>query len=351
MLLFCYLEWRDVHNYSLRARGSCESSLRGFGRWCEERGIGRPVEVTRGAVDRYQRWLYHHRRPDGRPLAVRTQISRLSYLRSFFKWLAKERYLLYNPASEIEMPREPVRLPVEAFTAAEVEQVLSVPKVSTPLGLRDRAVLEVLYSTGMRRSEVAWLDLYDLDAESGVVTIRQGKGGKDRVVPIGERALAWVVRYLEDVRPQLVLHAEEWALFVNAEGVRFNPDGLGNWVARILEDSGVRPRFGACHLFRHTMATRMLEGGADIRFIQEMLGHAKLETTQIYTRVSIEKLKEIHAATHPGAKLQSPKKEGVAGGVEKEKGEEISEAGGPRPEGKRRREWTPQRCQDPSVRG
>ena len=339
VLIARYLEWRDVHHYSQRARTGCESALRSFGRWCVERGISRPVDVTRGMVERYQRWLYHHRRPNGRPLAVRTQASRLSYLRSFCKWLAKERYILYNPASEIVMPREPVRLPVEGFSVAEVEQVLSSVDVATPLGLRDRAVLEVLYSTGMRRSELAALDLYDLNAEQGVVTIRAGKGGKDRVVPVGERALAWVARYLEDVRPQLVLHADEWALFISADGVRFHPDGLGNRVARILEDSGVRKRFGACHLFRHTLATQMLEGGADIRFIQEMLGHSKLETTQVYTRVSVEKLKEIHTATHPGARLRPREEPGVeasSGGVE-------STEGVPSDGSQRRRQWVPQR--------
>ncbi len=291
------------------------------------------MEVTRGQVERYQRWLYHHRRPNGRPLAVSTQASRLSYLRSFCKWLAKERYTLYNPASEIVMPRELVRLPVEGFSVAEVEQVLSSVDVSTPLGLRDRAILEMLYSTGMRRSELAAVDLYDLNTEQGVVTIRAGKGGKDRVVPVGERALTWVRRYQEDVRPQLVLHADEWSLFISADGVRFNPDGLGNRVARILEDSGVRKRFGACHLFRHTMATQMLEGGADIRFIQEMLGHSKLETTQIYTRVSVEKLKAVHTATHPGARLRSREEEGAVTATEEAPLEDQIQ----------RRSWVPQR--------
>lgn len=304
VLIARYLEWRDVHNYSRRARGTCESVLRSFGRWGEERGIVRPADVTRSVVERYQRWLFHYRREDGRPLAVSTQRGRLSYLKGFFLWLTKDRYLLYNPTSGIEMPREPPRLPVDGFSVAEAEQVLGSVDPATPLGLRNRAVLEVLYSTGIRRSELAQLDVYDLDPERGCLTVRQGKGGKDRVVPIGDRALAWVRRYLEDVRPRLVAYAEEWALFVNAAGMRFTPDGLGNRVARLIQESGVRRRYGSCHLFRHTMATLMLEGGADLRYIQAMLGHAKLDTTQVYTRVSIQRLQEVHRATHPGARLE-----------------------------------------------
>ncbi len=303
VLLARYLEWRAVHGYSPRSRRMYRWSLRQFGAWCLERALARPDEVTRSAMERYQRWLYHYRRPDGRALAVRTQIARLAHVRSFFKWLAKERYLLYDPAANVEMPKAPVRLPVEGFSVAEVEEVLAVPDVTQPLGLRNRAILEVLYSTGMRRMELVNLDVYDIDFDRGRVAIRQGKGGRDRVVPIGDRALAWLRRYLEDVRAAWVLHADERALFVSHEGVRFSAGGLGHEVAKILKQSTVRPRLGACHLFRHTMATLMLEGGADVRYVQEMLGHAKLETTQLYTRVSIEKLKQIHQATHPASTL------------------------------------------------
>lgn len=140
--------------------------------------------------------LYHYRQPNGRPLALRTQLGQLCFVRSFFKWLAKQRYVLYNPASELELPKEGPRLPVESFSRQEVEQVLAIPDVGTPLGLRDRAVLEVLYATGIRRLELASLDLHDVDLDRDVVVIRGGKGGKDRVVPLGERARAWVERYV-----------------------------------------------------------------------------------------------------------------------------------------------------------
>jgi integrase/recombinase XerD len=224
-------------------------------------------------------------------------------LRSFFHYLAKERSVLYAAAASSQLPREPVRLPVDGFTADEIEQVMAVPDVHDPIGLRNRGILEVLYSTGIRRMEVANLALWDVDYERGCVTVRAGKGARDRVVPIGVRALVWVRRYIEASRGQLVLHPDEWALFISNRGTCFSSGGLGNEVAKIIKRSGVRERLGSCHLFRHSLATTMLENGADVRYVQEMLGHARLTTTQIYTKVSIEKLKEIHTATHPSAKL------------------------------------------------
>lgn len=148
--------------------------------------------------------------------------------------------------------------------------------------------------------------VYDLDPQRGTVFVRLGKGKKDRIVPIGERAQAWVQKYLFEVRPQLVVEPDPGNLFLSRLGTAIALASLTDLVGGYVIQSGIgKP--GACHLFRHTMATLMLEGGADIRFIQEMLGHASLATTQVYTRVAIHKLKAIHDATHPGAKLKRPR--------------------------------------------
>jgi integrase/recombinase XerD len=291
-----YLEHLGVHNYSPRTIGTAKNALALFSSWCNERGIASPGEISRSVVERYQRWLFHYRRPSGKPLAFATQRNRLVHVKGFFHWLTRERYLLYNPASELEMPKVHRHLP-QPLTMEEAEEVLRQPDLSQPLGVRDRAMLETFYSTGVRRSELMGLDLWDLDAERGWLTVRQGKGGKDRVVPIGERAVAWVRKYLDEVRPLFVVDPEERALFLSSRGNRISED-LSNLVRKYLEQAGVR-RQGGCHLFRHTMATLLLEGGADIRAIQEMLGHAKLENTQIYTQVSIHQLKRIHEAAHP----------------------------------------------------
>jgi integrase/recombinase XerD len=169
--------------------------------------------------------------------------------------------------------------------------------------VRDRAILETVYSTGVRRSELAGLRRYDLDHERGTVLVRQGKGRKDRVIPIGERALHWVDRYLLEARPRFVSEPDEGFLFLTSHGDPFTPEGMTDVVRKYVRASGVK-KPGACHLFRHTMATVMLENGADIRFIQQMLGHAKLTTTEIYTQVSVRKLKEVHRMTHPTGRLE-----------------------------------------------
>jgi integrase/recombinase XerD len=299
-----YLEHLGVTNYSPMTIRTAQSQLDLFAVWCSERGADYVPDLSRELVERYQRFIYHYRQDNGRPLAFGTQRGRLSRIKAFCAWLTKQRYLLYNPASELDLPREQVRLPVDVFSIEEVEQILSTPEVDTTLGLRDRAILELLYSTGIRRGEIADLTIYDLDFERGWLTIRHGKGDKDRVVPVGERALAWVFRYLEDSRSRLVLHLDEPTLFIGKDGLPMTRNGLGNRVGKILARSGVRQRAGCCHLFRHTMATKMLEAGADIRFIQQMLGHARLDTTQVYTKVSIHHLKRVHDATHPAAKLE-----------------------------------------------
>ncbi len=224
-------------------------------------------------------------------------------MRLFFQWLARTNVIETNPASEIEMPRVEKRLPKHVLTARGADLVISQPNISDALGIRDRAILELLYSTGMRRAELCAIEIFDVDTERGTALIQQGKGKKDRVVPIGERACRWIEKYLADVRPVLAPATSEHALFVSHEGERFTPDFLSRLVRTYVERAEIG-KAGSCHLFRHAMATLMLENGADIRFIQMMLGHANLETTEIYTHVSIRKLKEIHAATHPSAKWE-----------------------------------------------
>lgn len=295
-----FLEWLRTKGYSERTVGNRAESIGAFILWCDERGITRPVEVTRPILERYQRWLYHYRKDSGQPLSFRSQYSRLSPLRSFFRYLAKQNLLLYNPASELELPKLEKRLPKHVLSAAEAERVLNQAEVGDALGVRDRAILETLYSTGMRRSELIGLKLYDLDTERGTIMVRQGKGKKDRMIPIGERAVVWIEKYLADVRPSLVVDPAEGILFLTNLGQAFTPNRLTQLVRQYVIAAELG-KTGACHLFRHTMATLMLEHGADIRFIQAMLGHAELTTTQIYTQVSIRKLKEIHTATHPAA--------------------------------------------------
>jgi integrase/recombinase XerD len=270
--------------------------------WCDARSITRPAQVTKPVVEAYQRHLYYWRKTSGAPLSQGSQLTRLSAVRALFKSLTRANLLLWNPASEIDLPTLPRRLPMHVLTIEEAERVLELPDVSDPIGVRDRAILETLYSTGIRRMELIGLRLYDLDREHGTLRVRQGKGQKDREVPIGERAGKWMETYLGTARPQLVFPPDEGVMFLTNEGDAMDRDWLTRRVREYVERAGVGKK-GSCHLFRHTCATLMLEGGADIRYIQEMLGHANVSTTQIYTQVSIRKLKAVHTLTHPSAKV------------------------------------------------
>lgn len=302
-LMLRFLEHMRVRNYSEHTVELRQDSLVAFFRWCLERGLARPCELTRPILERYQRYLFHFQKRDGQPLSFRSQHIELTAIRTYFQWLARENVLLHNPASELLLPRVEKRLPRRVLTVAEVESVLALPDPDTPLGLRDRAILETFYATGMRRQEVARLGIYDVDRARATVTVRQGKGKKDRVVPMGERALAWAMKYLLEVRPTLVVRPGEPALFLTHLGDAFLPESLSYLVKTYVRRSGLG-NIGACHLFRHTAATLMMEGGADLRSVQEILGHASPTTTQIYTQVTIARLKEIHAATHPGARFR-----------------------------------------------
>jgi integrase/recombinase XerD len=184
------------------------------------------------------------------------------------------------------------------LTVAEVERVLAQPDLDDPLGVRDRSILETFYSTGLRRAELRRLEVFDVDAERGLVMVRQGKGKKDRLVPIGQRALGWIERYRLEVRPSLVVRHDDATLYIGAYGEAMGLDHLTRLAHRYVEAAQLGKQ-GSCHLFRHTMATLMLENGADVRFIQEMLGHSNLSTTQVYTHVAVGALKQVHTATHP----------------------------------------------------
>jgi integrase/recombinase XerD len=212
--------------------------------------------------------------------------------------------MLFNPASEIVLPPTQKRLPKYVLSEEEVERILAEADPRKRFGLRDRAILETLYSTGMRRREAVLLKLYDLDWDHGTAMIREGKGRRQRVVPIGERALGWVSKYLREARPTMVVPPDEGFVFVTHFGRPFEVDPFTRLVRGYLDRAGIQ-KAGAVHIFRHTAATLMLENGADIRYIQAMLGHKKLETTELYTHVSIRALKEVHTATHPAGKKTS----------------------------------------------
>jgi integrase/recombinase XerD len=299
-----FLEALTVQHRSaldLRVR---RSRLAHFHAWCLDQGITQPQAVTHATMARFQRYLFGYRKPDGQPMSISGQVGTLLCVQSLFRWLVRHRHVHANPAADLDLPTVQGHYALrEPLNAEEVAAVLRLPDLGTPWGLRDRAVLELFYATGIRRSELAALILSDIEPSRGTLHVRQGKGRKDRFVPVGERALAWVDKYRHDARPLLLADPAEQHLFLNAAGGPLSAYALSWRIRDYFNRAGITKR-GACHLFRHTMATAMLDNGADLRYVQEMLGHSMIGTTQRYTHVSIARLKAVHAATHPGATLQ-----------------------------------------------
>lgn len=296
-----YITHLETQHRSLADQRTRRSRLAHFHSWCHERGIVQPTEVTHVHLQRFQRYLFLYRKANGAPIAVNGQRIALFTVEMFFRWLVKQAVVPSNPAADLELPRRTDDLR-DPLTLEEMEAVLALPDIEHPEGLRDRACLELFYATGIRRMELANLLQADLDRTRGTLHVRLGKGKKDRFVPVGERALAWVTKYEREARPELLSDPSEPHLFLNQYGHPLSPDGLSWRVRDYFKQAGIAKR-GACHLFRHTMATAMLDNGADIRHVQEILGHGQITSTQRYTHVSIARLHAVHAATHPASQL------------------------------------------------
>ncbi len=302
---FTLFDLLDEHLNSLRIKGYSEYTLRNryvhtrlFIGWCNLIGISELSEITPSRLEQYQQYLFDYRMKNGQPLTAASRHARLVPLRVWFRWMARQRLIFENPAAELELPKLGRPLPRNVLSAAEIERVLRQPRVRRPVGLRDRTILEVLYSTGIRRLELVRLKLADLQLDRKLIFVRKGKGDKDRYVPIGERAVRWLRKYLRRARPPLARKGETETVFLTAQGEPISRDHL-TWIARKYVSKARLGKIGACHLFRHSMATLMHENGADIRCIQQILGHEDIRTTQIYTHVAIRRLQEVHTATHP----------------------------------------------------
>jgi len=232
----------------------------------------------------------------GKGLSTKTVVRDLVAIRTFFQFLIQEEILEANPVEEIESPKMAKTLP-EILTLKEVEQLLEQPDLRTPLGVRDRAMLEVLYATGMRVSELVQLPTNQVNLESGYVVI-YGKGSKERMVPIGSEAMKWITLYLQTARQRLAKGKENNFLFINRSGRGMSRQRFWKNIKTYGLKAGLRKRITP-HLLRHSFASHLLERGADLRSVQMMLGHVDISTTQIYTHVTGERLKKIHQRYHP----------------------------------------------------
>jgi len=241
--------------------------------------------------------------PERPAVAPSTLQRKIACLRSFYRHLRREQILDHDPAAELRAPRSRARLP-KVLSRDEVARLLEQPKGTSPAALRDRALLETMYACGLRASEAIGLELSELDLEGGILRAR-GKGSKERIVPVGGKAIDALHAYLERGRPKLVGVRLERRVFLNLRGGGLSRQGLYKIVRRHARAAGLEKRMSP-HTLRHTFATHLLTGGCDLRSLQEMLGHADIGTTQIYTHLTTERLRDVYFEAHPRAQIARP---------------------------------------------
>ncbi|MEW6181982.1 MAG: tyrosine recombinase XerC [Bacillota bacterium] len=255
----------------------------------------KPEQITPVLMRRYMSHL------SGRGLSRNSLLRKLAAWRSFFRFLCREGVIKENPLRKIASPRRQARLP-RVLYPTEIKKLVEAPRSSDPLRMRDRAMLEILYAAGIRISEMVGLNIGDVDLSGGYIQVL-GKGSKERMVPVGEYAVRAMRAYMRSARPLLLRkHAKQFeeALFLNKSGGRISTRGVRNIIRAYAEVVGIEGRVSP-HTLRHSFATHLLDGGADLRVVQDLLGHARLSTTQIYTHLSKERLKKVYDKTHPRA--------------------------------------------------
>jgi integrase/recombinase XerD len=268
--------------------------LRRYLQFLAEQEISTPAQITAQHVRQFLTELVLAE------YAATSVARQLSAVRMFHRYLIGERYCENDPTVALTLPRRAQKLP-NVLNIHEIEQLLARPEVNTPLGLRDRALLEFGYATGSRVSEIIGVKLDDVFLDERFVRIL-GKGSKERLVPIGDVAIYWMIKYLETVRPTLARgRATPSVIFLNVRGGKLSRMGFWKILRRYLDQAKL-PKHASPHTLRHSFATHLLEGGADLRAVQEMLGHANLTTTQIYTHLDRAYLKEVHRQFHPREK-------------------------------------------------
>ena len=293
-----YREHLTVLNYSASTIKAHLFYIHRFRTYLKTFSIEAMTAVTKQTVRDYQIHLYEAINKRGEPNSVATQNNALKGVKSFFRFLYENDYLVSNPARDVSYARMPKRLPRSILTAPEMKKLLRGPDTKTAMGYRDRTLMEVLYSTGMRKQEVNNLLLQDVDYQDGIIRINSGKGQKDRVVPIGKIASRYLENYIKAVRPSFIRNPYNQHLFLSQKGNKLSKNVVWTIVKRYRQKIKLKKNISP-HSFRHTCATLMLRNKANIRHIQEMLGHASLDSTQVYTSVSITDLKEVHSRCHP----------------------------------------------------
>lgn len=302
-----YRQHLELLNYSPRTHATLATYFHRFGEFLAEAKISDLQSVTETTLADFQRWLFYQPTFRGTARSVASQNRVVSGLKSFFAFLVHEGYLAHNPAQGLKLAKEPDALPKNILTPEEARRIIESPDTHTLIGYRDRTLLEVLYATGIRKAELRSLTVEAVNLEEELLRVNKGKGGKDRVVPLSAIACQYLENYLKAIRPELLKGRDTDRLFISVrDGM---PLGV-NGIKRLLDKYTQRLRLKkhvTCHLWRHSCATHLLKNNANLRHVQEMLGHKSLATTERYLRLTITDLKEAHRKFHPREQQQRRK--------------------------------------------
>jgi integrase/recombinase XerD len=308
-LLFSFREHLKVKNYSPMSIASYSGHLKGLFDYLREKEITDIKRVTRDILKDYQLKITEHRDESGNGYTIATISIKIRAIKRFFEYLEETNQILVNPAEYLKEPEKETRLPRIVLTEDEARKILDQPNLSSMTGIRDRTILEVFYSTGIRLEEMTNLTIYDCDLQGGLLRVNKGKFAKDRVIPLGRHAIRFLKEYITHVRPH---HTRENKairnLFVNQSGRPLSKIVIEIIVRIYAKAAGITKKVTP-HTFRHTFATQLVKNGADITAVQKMLGHSNLSVTHIYTRVAGIDVKKTHSSHHPREKDKAVKEE------------------------------------------
>lgn len=296
-----YIRSLKVRNFSNRTLAAVAWKLQKFIDYLYAQDIGQVDRISGQTMGNYQLHLYQCINRKGAPNSVAYQNGLLSAAKNFTRFLKDNDYIVTDPGRAVAYAKQPQRLPRGVLTPAEARKILHAPDTQTVIGYRDRAILEVLYSSGIRKMELNNLTLADVDYHDGFLRINEGKGRKDRIVPIGRIACRYLENYIKSVRPELIIDPYNQHLFLTLRGAKFSKNALWELIKKYARKARIKKNVHP-HTFRHSCATSMLKNRADIVTIQKLLGHASLDSTQVYTHLSIMDLKEVHSRCHPREK-------------------------------------------------
>jgi integrase/recombinase XerD len=303
-LLAAFGDWLKMRNYAATTRKGHLWCIPRFLAFLEKRGIAEMGRVKKEHLYAWHTMLLNTRKRDGSPYRAASIVNQIVSLKVFFSFLADTDQILTNPALALRNPKVPREINREPLTEEEVHRLLKAIPIHTPLGYRDRTIAEVFYATGIRVSELTALALGDLHLGEGVLVVRKGKGGKGRMVPLSTWAVAYLKGYLATVRPKMEREGSGRTFFLSRRGRKIGTDILDRRLQAYGEKAGIEKKVTP-HVLRHTFATHLLKHGADLRSLQEMLGHARITSTQVYTHIEISDLKAVHARCHPRERYHS----------------------------------------------